>query len=170
MIIWLNGAFGAGKTTIAEILHSKLANSYIYDPENIGDFLRHNLPQEIQKSDFQEYVEWRQWNVHMLRKIYREYSGDIIVPMTLYKQPAFDEIFEGLKKAGLEVHHFQLEVSKKVILDRLQERNQVLINWGTERVDEIITAFQQLPLEEKINNEKMLPNEVAQLIIKQVYN
>lgn len=57
MIIWINGAFGSGKTTVAEILHSKIEHSYLYDPENIGDFLRHNLPQEIQKADFQEYSE-----------------------------------------------------------------------------------------------------------------
>lgn len=57
MIIWINGGFGSGKTTVAEILHSKIENSYLYDPENIGDFLRHNLPQEIQKADFQEYSE-----------------------------------------------------------------------------------------------------------------
>lgn len=132
--------------------------------------MRHNLPQEIQKSDFQEYSEWRQWNVHMLKKIYREYSGDIIVPMTLYRQPAYDEIFNGLKEAELEVHHFQLEVSKTTILDRLQERNLTLITWGTERVDETIAAFQQIPSEEKINNENKPPEEVAQLIIEKLYN
>lgn len=31
MIIWLNGAFGAGKTTIAHELQQKLHNAIIYD-------------------------------------------------------------------------------------------------------------------------------------------
>lgn len=39
MIIWLNGAYGSGKTTIAELLHERIFPSWIYDPEEIGDFL-----------------------------------------------------------------------------------------------------------------------------------
>lgn len=33
MIIWVNGAFGSGKSTIAEMLKSKIENSHLYDPE-----------------------------------------------------------------------------------------------------------------------------------------
>lgn len=33
MIIWLNGPFGVGKTTLANILHKRIENSYLYDPE-----------------------------------------------------------------------------------------------------------------------------------------
>ncbi|MBP2099820.1 AAA family ATPase [Enterococcus rivorum] len=168
MLIWINGAYGAGKTTIAEILQSKIEHSYLYDPENIGDFLRQNLPKEIQKGDFQDYYEWRAWNVHVLKKIDEEYDGDIIAPMTLYKQPAYDEIFIGLKEAKIELHHFQLEVSKETILNRLKERPPEIIRWGAERVDQIIEAFQEVPLEEKINNESRTPEEVAQIILNRV--
>lgn len=54
MIIWLNGAYGSGKTTIAELLHERIFPSWIYDPEEIGDFFRKNLPKEIQKDDFKK--------------------------------------------------------------------------------------------------------------------
>ena len=40
MIIWLNGAFGAGKTQTAYELHRRLPGSYVYDPENAGFFMR----------------------------------------------------------------------------------------------------------------------------------
>lgn len=33
MIIWIKGAFGSGKSTTAELLHSKIEFSHIYDPE-----------------------------------------------------------------------------------------------------------------------------------------
>lgn len=33
MIIWINGAFGSGKSTTAELLHSKIEFSHIYDQE-----------------------------------------------------------------------------------------------------------------------------------------
>ena len=38
MIIWINGAFGIGKSTIAETLNSKIKNSHIYDPEQVEYF------------------------------------------------------------------------------------------------------------------------------------
>ena len=44
MIIWLNGAFGAGKTQTAYELRRRLPGSYVYDPENAGFFIRDNLP------------------------------------------------------------------------------------------------------------------------------
>ncbi len=44
MIIWLNGAFGAGKTQTAYALRRRLPGSYVYDPENIGYCLPHNVP------------------------------------------------------------------------------------------------------------------------------
>ncbi|WP_153049031.1 adenylyl-sulfate kinase, partial [Streptococcus suis] len=60
MIIWLNGPFGVGKTTLANILHKRIENSYLYDPELLGDFLQHKLPQTVCPEDFQDYSVWRQ--------------------------------------------------------------------------------------------------------------
>lgn len=169
MIIWINGAYGAGKTTIAELLHSEIAGSYLYDPENIGDFLRDNLPKQLQKADFQDHSEWRAWNVHILKKLNKEYPGDIIVPMTVYKKTVVDELFTGLRQANLKVYHFQLEVSKETLLERLQERSPALITWETERVDEIIEAFQGIPETEKIENDRSSPNEVVQIIMAKIH-
>lgn len=49
-IIWINGAFGAGKTQTAYELHRRLENSFVYDPENIGFFLNQNLPRQVKKA------------------------------------------------------------------------------------------------------------------------
>ena len=46
MIVWLNGAFGAGKTTAARELMDLLPGSTLCDPELIGVGLRHMLPKE----------------------------------------------------------------------------------------------------------------------------
>ncbi len=56
MIVWLNGAFGAGKTTAAYELHRRLEHSFVYDPENAGCFLRKNMPEECHTPDFQDMV------------------------------------------------------------------------------------------------------------------
>jgi hypothetical protein len=36
MIIWINGAFGAGKTTLAEELQRRLPEAMPFDPEYVG--------------------------------------------------------------------------------------------------------------------------------------
>lgn len=169
MIIWINGAFGAGKTTVAAILNERMDNSYLYDPENVGDLLRRNLPKEIQKADFQDHTEWWAWNLYLLKKIDLEYNGDIIVPMTLYKQPAWQELLTGLQAAEIDVRHFQLEVSKMAILKRLEEREPAIAAWGAERVDTILAAFQQVPRTEKIANEEASPASAAQAILTRLY-
>lgn len=46
MIIFINGALGVGKTTVAELLVSRLSNSLLYDPEEVGG-ARLILPQTI---------------------------------------------------------------------------------------------------------------------------
>lgn len=36
MIIWINGTFGAGKTTLSEELMRRLPEAVFFDPEDIG--------------------------------------------------------------------------------------------------------------------------------------
>jgi deoxyadenosine/deoxycytidine kinase len=44
VIIWLNGGFGAGKTTLAEELHRRLPEAVVYDPEDVGLMLWTTIP------------------------------------------------------------------------------------------------------------------------------
>jgi hypothetical protein len=43
LIIWLNGAFGSGKTTLTRELHRRLPDAVIFDPEYVGYGLTHGL-------------------------------------------------------------------------------------------------------------------------------
>lgn len=49
MIIWINGAFGAGKTQTAYELNRRIENSFVYDPENIGFFINKSMPPSTKK-------------------------------------------------------------------------------------------------------------------------
>ncbi|MGY3188966.1 hypothetical protein [Lysinibacillus sp. TE18511] len=51
MIIMINGAFGVGKTTIANRLQNEIKNSMIYDPEEIGFMLRNVVPEDIKRNE-----------------------------------------------------------------------------------------------------------------------
>ena len=46
MIIWINGAFGSGKTTCANILQKQLPNAFLYDPEQAGFFYTESIAGE----------------------------------------------------------------------------------------------------------------------------
>ena len=58
-VIWLNGAFGVGKTTVARKLASLLPDAMTLDPEDIGGMLRKVIPVVRQTGDFQDLRIWR---------------------------------------------------------------------------------------------------------------
>ena len=94
MIIWINGSFGIGKTSTAELLKNKLDKSIIYDPEEIGGFLSNMFNHE--KDDFQDYELWRILNSDILKYMCFVYEI-VIVPMTITNKIYYDEIINQLK-------------------------------------------------------------------------
>ena len=116
--------------------------------------------------DFQYYPEWIEWNFQIIEKIYMEYDGDIIIPMTIYEGPAYDLLINKLKNFELSFLHVQLEVDKVEVIARIQERNEELIQWAESKLDQIITNLKKIPREDNISNMSISPNEVADLIIK----
>ncbi|WP_437053348.1 AAA family ATPase [Streptomyces sp. enrichment culture] len=61
MIIWLNGPFGGGKTTLAAGLCRALPGAMVADPEAVGDLLRSTLADHaLRPRDYQDLPLWRQ--------------------------------------------------------------------------------------------------------------
>ncbi len=166
MIIWINGAFGSGKTTCAYELHRRLPNSYVYDPENIGYTIRDNIPEEIKLKDFQDYEQWRSFNYEMLSKLYKEYDGTIIVPMTLVNKNYYDEIIQRLIDEECEVKHFILHASEKTLVKRLNKRLEWGNSWGKQQINRCLTAFESEIREEKILTDELTVDEVVEEIGK----
>lgn len=123
MLIWINGAFGAGKTTAAYELHRRLPEAYVYDPENIGYFLRKNTPPQCHTPDFQDMPQWRLFNYETLKLIAETCPAPVIVPMTLVNPAYYEEIIGRLRAEGVDVRHFVLYASRETILKRLSVRN-----------------------------------------------
>ena len=99
MIIWINGAFGAGKTTLAEELSRRLPEAVLFDPEYVGYLLRHWVP--VPTGDFQDLPSWRELVHH---------AGTLIAPMTLINDNYLAEILDGLRVGGEEVLHVFLDL------------------------------------------------------------
>lgn len=166
MIIWLNGAFGSGKTTCAFELNRRLTNSFVYDPENIGYFIRNNTPKKIQKTDFQDHGQWRSFNYEMLKYIATEYSGIIIVPMTINNHQYYKEIIQKLIDDGIILKHYILYANKEIILKRLNKRLERGETWAKSQIDRCIQAFDTEITEEKIITDNRSIDYVVEEIAK----
>ena len=146
MIIWLNGPFGVGKTTLANLLHQEIPNSILYDPELLGDFFQENLPKAVCPEDFQDYPIWRQTTVQIIRDLATKTGQVIIVPMTVFKKEYCQEIIEQGLIEDMCVQHYILVAEKETILDRLNKRTQENNNWALKHLDNCLQAFEdQIP-------------------------
>ena len=167
MIIWINGAFGSGKTATAFELHRRLENSFVYDPENVGYFIRKNAPQNFSKGDFQDILLWREMNYKLLKLISSEYDGIIIVPMTLVNPDYYGEIIDKLIDAGVEVKHFILYATRETILKRLKRRSPFGIrseNFAVNSIDRCIYSFDNHIKDVKIITDDKKIDEVVEEI------
>ena len=166
MIIWLNGAFGSGKTTCAFELNRRLPNSFVYDPENIGYFIRNNTPKEIHKSNFQDHGQWRLFNYEMLKYISTEYLGIIIVPMTINNYQYYEEVIQRLIDDGITLKHYILYADKEIILKRLNKRLERGETWAKSQIDCCIEVFDTEITEEKIITDNRNIDYVVEEIAK----
>lgn len=147
MIVWVNGAFGSGKTTLVAELHRRWPESLVYDPEQIGYVLRDIV--EVPKGNFQHLPLWRRQVASMAIGLVEEYGRPVLAPMTVVHPQYADEIFEALEAAGVTVHHFFLEVSSDVLEQRLDarvvvpddpERDEGARRWGKAQIAQCVAA------------------------------
>ncbi|MBD0710360.1 MULTISPECIES: NUDIX hydrolase [unclassified Streptomyces] len=124
MIVWLNGAFGAGKTSTARELVDLIPNSTLYDPEATGGSLRALLPAKrlAEVEDYQDLPMWRRLVVDTAAALLAEVGGVLVVPMTLLRQEYRDEIFGGLAARRIDVRHVLLASEETILRRRIEDR------------------------------------------------
>ena len=167
MIIWINGAFGSGKSSVADVINKRIDNSFVYDPEDVGQFLWRVFPDEMsRKGNFQHINMWREFNYKILKHINDNYSGTIIAPMTIYIKQYYDEIIGSLINDGVIVKHFILTATKQTILSRLLKRGCDENNWTAQHIDVCLNAYATDILKEKINTEDRSVDDIATEIIE----
>lgn len=164
MIIWINGAFGSGKTNVAYELNRRIKNSCVYDPEEIGYFIRDNIPKELKLSDFQDYPIWRDFNYQMLEYMSSHYDRIIIVPMTITSEIYYNEIVERLRQCGIDIKHFTLMANKETLLKRLDKRGDGKNSWAAKQIDRCINDLDNPIFKEHIDTNKMTVYEVVDYI------
>ncbi|MEU0847903.1 MULTISPECIES: NUDIX hydrolase [Streptomyces] len=123
-VVWINGAFGAGKTTTARELIELIPNSTLFDPEVIGAALVHLLPPKrlAEAGDFQDLPIWRRLVIDTAAAMLAELGGTLVVPMTLLRQEYRDEIFGGLAARRIAVRHVLLAPAETILRERIAAR------------------------------------------------
>ncbi|MGW0767704.1 NUDIX hydrolase [Streptomyces sp. NPDC002676] len=123
-VVWINGAFGAGKTTTARELIELIPHSTFFDPEVIGGALGHLLPPKrlAEVSDFQDLPIWRRLVIDTAAAMLAELGGTLVVPMTLLRQEYRDEIFGGLAARRITVRHLLLAPAETILRERIAGR------------------------------------------------
>lgn len=164
MMIWINGAFGSGKTQTAHELHRRIPGSFVYDPENAGFYFRKNIPKQISKGDFQNYIMWREFNYSMLKYISNEYDGTVIVPMTVVDPQYFDEIVGRLRSDGVTINHFALCASKVTLQKRLRSRGERKNSWAEQQIDRCIHGLSNDVFKHHLDTEHSSVEMVAETI------
>ncbi|UVI32873.1 AAA family ATPase [Paenibacillus spongiae] len=164
MIIWINGAFGSGKTQTSYELHRRIPGSIVFDPENAGYYIRKNIPKAIAEDDFQNYTMWREINHSMLTYLNREYEGTIIVPMTVVSPHIFEELIGKLRNDGVTVHHYTLWASKEILQQRLRSRGEGKRSWASQQIDRCMEGLSGDVFKEHIPTDRLTTIETAEKI------
>ncbi|MFN8443786.1 MAG: AAA family ATPase [Caldilineaceae bacterium] len=175
MIILINGSFGVGKSTVAEILQDKLPNSRIYDPEVAGSILM-RLPSWIKlrgagTGDFQNIDLWRKsvsFGIRLSRTINR---GPIIVPMAFDRHDYLNEISQAIRRFDPDLRLFCLRASLPTIHERLRQRGALADSgseWVLRRSAECTLAHADPAFGLPIDTDNASAEQVADTLLKQL--
>lgn len=152
MIIWLNGAFGVGKTTVARELVSLLPNSRVADPERIGYVMRRTFWRDV------DYQDVRLWRRLVRRQVaWAGRNGVSVVPMTVVRRQVFDELTS-------QARVFVLVASRPTLEDRIA-RSEGSQAWRRGNLDRCLQAFDTSAWGETIDTDERTPNEIAHVIL-----
>lgn len=95
MIIWVNGTFGAGKTTTATQLVELSTDLRLFDPEWVGYLLSNNLA-DHEFTDFQQLPPWRALVPPVADEIARFTGQHLVAVQTVLVEDYWQEIETGL--------------------------------------------------------------------------
>ncbi|MFB9662673.1 AAA family ATPase [Glycomyces mayteni] len=117
MIVWLNGPFGAGKTTTARLLRQSLP-ARVFDAEHVGHLLRAIIG-DLPHTDFKEWAPWRTLTVETARQVLDFAGGTLVVPQTVLQHDYWTELADGFAQHHIPVHAFTLHTDRDTFTDRV---------------------------------------------------
>jgi hypothetical protein len=168
VIVFINGPFGVGKTSVAKLLVQKIPDAMLYDPEVIGSILQRVLDPLKKIDDFQDYALWRRLVVggaHLLRKAS---ARTLVIPMTVWRHDYFDPIIAGLRRVDPDLSCFRLTASRDVLMDRISSdaEDREAYGWRTSHVEVCMNASRDPAFGTEIRTDDRTIVEVADRILE----
>ena len=160
LVVWINGAFGVGKTSVAEELVTVLPVAILFDPELLGTLLRTVIPPDEQTDDFQDIPAWRQLSRDSVVSLSRTRPGAVVVPMTLVDDASFREVVGGIRAEGVRLVHVELVAPVESITERLRSRSDAE-QWAVDRVERCVAALTDVCFAEHLDAVSATPQELA---------
>ena len=109
MIVWVNGPFGVGKTTVSHALACRLPGAHVVNVEKVETMVCAVIPADVPTTDFQDDPVWRITAGTVVGSVADRSRGPTIVPMTVVEAHYLEEILGSLR-SGHDVRHVTLTV------------------------------------------------------------
>ena len=171
MIIWLNGPFGGGKTTVAQELCERDESFVLFDTEAVGQMLRHALDVRRPVNDFQDWPAWRTLVVATAIELVANLDCDLVIPQSVLAHAYWNELTTGFASAELAMRAFTFmvhpEEHERRILQGLNAPDAA--DWRLSRIPDFEKALPWLDEETTaIDATSRTPGEVASFILKEL--
>lgn len=167
MVIWISGAYGVGKSTLAEALAPQIENSMIFDAEEVGNAVRENYPGQPYGVVFEDYPLWGEFCYRLIKDLHEHFHKNILVPMTLVRPASYENIISRLMMDGITVHFLVLEASHDNVHDRILARGEEEGCWCMENI-EMSRQGSCFPCGYHIDTDGKTAEEVAQAALTYV--
>jgi adenylylsulfate kinase-like enzyme len=167
LIIWLNGTFGAGKTSTAAELTARLPGTRQFDPEWVGYMLKANLA-DLEFTDFQQLPPWRRLVPAVLAEVADLTGQHLIAVQTVLVREYWDELRAGLAERSLGVFHVLLHADAAVLAERIRadQVERDAYQWRLDHLSEFAAAWPWLSqaADLVVDSTALTVGEVAQLV------
>lgn len=116
-LIWINGPFGAGKTSVARALLDLRPHAFLIDPEILGVVFGSTTPTDA--CDYQDLPAWRELVIASVEILQQNGSELVVMPMAVLRRAYFNQLAAGFRASGSDVVHVVLDVSPTVLEARI---------------------------------------------------
>jgi hypothetical protein len=161
VIVWINGPFGVGKSTLAAELCRREPAARPFDPERIGWVLKRTIGL-VRPGDYQDLPAWRVATVAAAAWQARG-ADPLVVPMTMLRRRYLEEIHGRLRLRGHDVRHVLLDASADVLVERIEaDDNPDPAGWRLDHLGAYLTVRRELrELATVVDTDDLEPDEVA---------
>lgn len=167
MLVWINGAFGVGKTTAARRLREMDPRWRIFDPESVGYMLRANLA-GVAFDDFQDLAGWRALVPAVAREVMKHTNDHLVAVQTVLNEAYWRDLSSGFAERDIFVVQVVLDADDDTLRSRIAaDRDEPTArSWRLDHIPSYRAARSWLVADaDVVIDARARPTEVAQAIL-----